>query len=223
MPSRETPVDRAAIISHTHLFQDIAPENRQAIAEICLPKTLEKRELLFQEGDRGLSLYILAQGAVQLYKTTPDGREVVIKIVKPGETFGEVVLFEEDRYPVSALALKKSTVFMLPKHQFSCLLSKPCFRDDFIGTLMRKMRYLATQIQHLTLHDVEERLLLFLAEQYGKKTEIRVTLSKKDVAAAINTTPETLSRLLLRLKDENKLSWEGHDIRVAPQTWATSS
>jgi len=214
-------LDRAAIISHTHLFQDISPDNRMAIAEICLPKTLNKRELLFQEKDKGYSLFILISGAVQLYKTTPDGREVVIKTVKPGEVFGEVILFEEDRYPVSAVALKKSTVFMLPKHQFICLLDRHGFRDDFYAALMKKMRYLAQQIQHLTLHDVEERLLLFLADQFGDTPQLHITLSKKDVAAAINTTPETLSRLLLRLKEEDKLHWEGPHIHVTPDIWTT--
>ena len=212
-------MDRAAIISHTHLFQEISPENRVAIAEICLPKALNKREILFQEKDKGFSLFILVNGAVQLYKTTPDGREVVIKTVKPGEVFGEVIRFEEDRYPVSAVAIKKSTVFMLPKHQFVCLLDRKGFRDDFYAALMKKMRYLAQQIQHLTLHDVEERLLLFLADQYGDNPEFRIALSKKDVAAAIHTTPETLSRLLLRLKEEGKLLWEGQQIRVSPDTW----
>ena len=71
----------------------------------------------------------------------------------------------------------------------------------------------AEQVQSLTSTDVETRLLRFLKEQYGSRKEIRINLSKKDVAAAIGTTPETLSRLLLRLKKEGILIWEGRMVR----------
>jgi len=212
-------MDRSTILSHTHLFKDISVQHRAAIAEICLDKKLEKREILFHEGDRGTAIYILVDGNVQLYKTTPDGREIVIKTVQPGEIFGEVILFEEEKYPVSAVSLKKSTVFMMPKMQFSCLLDNPSFRDEFMGSMMRKMRYLTQQIQYITLHDVEERLLRFLANHYGMNTTLKVALSKKDVAAAINTTPETLSRILMRLKESDRLIWEGKSITISPDVW----
>ena len=181
--------------------------------DICLSRPLKKNELLFIEGEKGHSLFLCARGSSRLFKTNAEGQEVVIKIVKPGDLFGEVILFEKDRYPVSALALETSLVYMLPRAQFHCLLTDEDFRSDFISILMGKMRYLAEQVQSLTSTDVETRLLRFLKEQYGSRKEIRINLSKKDVAAAIGTTPETLSRLLLRLKKEGILIWEGRMVR----------
>jgi len=108
---------------------------------------------------------------------------------------------------------------MIPKHQFYCLLADENFRNEFIGTLMKKMRFLADQIRYLTSHDVEDRLLMFLEDQYGRLERIKCSLSKKAVAAAIGTTPETLSRLLLRLKSEGKLHWQDSKITVNPATW----
>ena len=150
-------MDKETILATTSLFQDISSQSRTALADICIPKTVKKKETLFLEGDKGFSLYILVKGNIQLFKTTPDGHEVVIKMVKSGEIFGEVILFEESRYPVSAVALKESLVFLLPKHQFYCLLEREPFRKEFIGILMKKIRYLADQIQYLTHHDVEDR------------------------------------------------------------------
>ena len=88
---------------------------------------------------------------------------------------------------------------------------------DFFSNLMAKMRYLAEQVQYLTSYDVETRFFRFLKERSGNEEEIRINLSKKDVAAAVGTTPETLSRLLSRLKDEKKLIWEGNKIRFNPK------
>ncbi|MBD3316245.1 MAG: cyclic nucleotide-binding domain-containing protein [Chitinivibrionales bacterium] len=210
---------REEILARIGLFENITEPNLRALGEICLEKDIAKGRLLFREGDKGYSLYILVTGSVQLYKTAPDGREVVIKVVRSGEMFGEVILFEQDCYPVSAVALRNSRLYAIPKHQFSCLLEREDFRRDFMASLMRKMRYLADKIQYLTAHDVEDRLFLFLEEQFGRSAGFVCHLSKKQVAVAIGTTPETLSRLLLRLKREGKLSWEGKRIEIAAEAW----
>lgn len=209
-------MEKADILNQIQFFEDLSGESRNVLAGICIPKQLKKKEILFLEGDKGFSVYILTVGIIQLYKTSPEGREIVIKVVKPGEMFAEVILFEENRYPVSAVALVRSKLLLIPKHQFTCLLENEKFRIEFIGSMMKKMRYLADQIKYLTSTDVEERLLMFLKEQFGEFDETVCQLSKKDVAAAIGTTPETLSRILLRLKKEGVLIWEGSKISRNP-------
>jgi len=207
-------MDKQTILRSLPLFEHLSPKGLDQVAEICLEHEAKKKELLFLEGDKGYSLYILVQGSVQLYKTLPDGKEVAIKTVKPGEMFAEVVLFGDNTYPVTAVTLTESTLYMLPKHQFSCLLENPEFRKDFIVNLLDKMKFLTDQMKYLTRYDVEDRLFLFLEEQYPGEKDIKTKLSKKDIAAAVGTTPETLSRVLLRLKKEGKLKWEGNTITL---------
>lgn len=201
-------LDIQTILKKSFFSNTISPRNLVNLADICLTKQVQKKEILFLEGERGFSFYILAEGGIRLFKTAEDGNETVIKIIKPGEMFAEVILFEEEKYPVSAAALTESTVLMIPRHQFTCLLQSEEFRDEFIGGLMRKMRYLAEQMKMLTQLDVEDRFFRFLNEHFGPQTRIRTDLSKKDIASAIFTTPETLSRLLLRLKHEKRLIWQ---------------
>jgi CRP-like cAMP-binding protein len=212
-------MDKVAILSQSGYFAGISPQSLTAVAEICLLKSCQKREILFTEGQKGLSVYGCLSGAVQLYKTSQDGRQVVIKMIQAGELFGEVILFEADRYPVTAEALATSRVFLLPKHQFICLLQREDFRNDFIAMLMRKQRYLADQIKFLTTNDVEDRLFFFIEEHYGRQKRFEPAVSKKDLAAAIGATPETLSRLLLRLKKENLLTWEDKFIEIDEHAW----
>ncbi len=212
-------MDKAAMLNQFGYFKDISDKSRQMLADICLFKTYEKKAILFREGEKGYAFFYNIHGHVQLHKTTPDGKEVVIKVIKPGEMFGEVILFESSIYPVTAVALNRTQVFMLPKYQFNCLLERPDFRNDFIAVLMHKQRYLADQIKYLTTHDVEDRLILFLKENYGESEKILPAISKKDMAAAIGTTPETLSRILLRLKNDNVLSWDDKYIIVNPSVW----
>jgi CRP/FNR family transcriptional regulator len=202
------------LLEQTEFFKGVSAKSKQALAEICIRKTLRKNDVIFSEGDIGHSLYLLASGNVRVFKSTPDGKETVIKVIGPGELFAEVILFERDVYPASAVALKNGVVYLLPKRQFYELLGDNDFRNDFIRMLMKKQRYLADQLHALTTYDVEERFIRFLLEQYGNKDEYRILLTKKDIASAIGATAETLSRLLRRMQGEGKISVKGKIIKL---------
>ncbi|MDD2237098.1 MAG: Crp/Fnr family transcriptional regulator [Kiritimatiellae bacterium] len=207
------------IMATVPFFRELKASSRAELASICTIRSLPKKNTLFLEGEAGHAFYLLVRGRIQLYKTTPDGRETVIRVIKPGEVFAEVILYERDSYPVTAVALQDSEVMALPRAGIRRLLAEESFRQDFIVMLLHKQRFLTEQIQRLAALDVEARFFLFLRDQYGEREDMQIPLSKKDVAAAIGTTPESLSRLILRLKKQKRLSWTGHTLRLAPGTW----
>jgi len=212
-------MDTRLIIDQARFFEGISPASKEALARLCHPWERQKKDVLFHEGAPGEAMFLLARGRVGLHKLTPDGREVVIKVIKPGEAFAEVILFEEKAYPVTAVALTDVLVLRLFRRDLLGLLREDDFRDDFIAMLLRKQRYLAEKIRQLTGQDVEERLRAFLREQYGEKQQIPVEINKKQVASAIGATPETLSRLLLQLKRHGRLTWKGGVITASPSFW----
>jgi CRP/FNR family transcriptional regulator len=207
------------MLEQSDFFRSISTNHRVAVAAICIPKVLRKKETLFMEGERGQAMYLLAQGTVQLSKTSEDGKEVVIKVLKPGEIFGEVILFEREDYPVTACSLTPVEVFLLPKRQFRCLLEDEGFRTDFLAMLLGKQRYLTDRIFRLSAMDVEQRFFHFLRDRYGEREEYSMDISKRDVAAAIDALPETLSRLLLRLRAEGLVRWDGAKILLRKGFW----
>jgi len=199
-------------LASSNFFKDLSPDTLKALAAIGSAVELKKRDFLFREGEPGRAIYLLHRGAIQLHKSSPDGGEVVIKIVQPSEVFAEVVLFERETYPVTAVALASSEVMVFPRADVHMLLNTLSFRNDFIAMLMRKQRYLAERIVQQQAHDVEGRLLWFLKEQFGGQQSVTLDISKKDIAAAIGTTPETLSRLILKLRKRKILTWKGKTI-----------
>jgi CRP-like cAMP-binding protein len=207
-------MDIVAIIDRSEYFQGVSMGNKNLLADICILKNIAKKEVLFNEGEQGHAFYILASGAVGLYKGSDSGKEVVIKIIQPGEPFAEVILFERNAFPVTAIAIKAGLTFVIPKKQFLSLLSIENFRNDFISMLMRKQRYLTERIRFLTTHDVEERFFIFLREHFGESEKVLLNLSKKDIAAAIGTTPETYSRLIFKLSTEEKISITGKTLYI---------
>jgi CRP-like cAMP-binding protein len=197
-------MDISLLLQCSDLFRGMSDAGKKALAAICFPKTIAKGEMLFCEGDKGQAMFICASGNIQIFKSGENGKESVIKIIGPGEIFAEVILFEQDAdaYPASAVALKKSLVYVIQKRLFSKLLDDERFRNDFIGMLMKKQRYLTNRIHDLASLDVKERFIRFLEQQYGRKQEYRILIPKKDIALAIRTTSETFSRLLARMAHE---------------------
>jgi len=212
-------MDMLKMLDFTELFGGLSEKSKKMLSEIAIPKKLSKGKTLFVEGDKGFALYLLGNGSIQLLKSGPESKGVVVKVVCPGEVFGEVILFERDKYPVTAVAVKDSTVFVLPRHQFYCLLDNASFRNDFIVFLMHKQRYLTERLMHFQSHCAEHRFFLFLRDHYGRRDQISPGMSKKDMAAAIGTTPETLSRILADLKAGGLLIWESGKIEIKKEYW----
>ncbi len=211
----------ASILAATSLFGGLQPAHRMRLAEKTFFRELGRDEILFHEGQSGEVLYLLVSGQVQAHKTGPDGNQSVIKLFKPGEMFAQVILFERSDYPVTAVALTCSTVLGLYRRDILAELNHEGFRNDFIAQLMQRQRYLASRLAALATPDVEERLRCFLRDHYGPCTSVICTLRRKDLAAAIGITPETLSRLLGRLKKRDTLVWRADRIVISPAFWQT--
>jgi CRP-like cAMP-binding protein len=207
------------ILDQARFFEGISRQSKETLSKFCMPGERPKNTVLFHEIEPGEAMYLLARGRVSLHKLSPDGREIVIKVIKPGEVFAEAILFEMKFYPVTAVALTDILVFKLLRRDLLALLGQADFRNDFIAMLLRKQRYLADKIQQLTSQDVEHRLRAFLLEQYGEQARIHAEINKKQLAAAIGATPETLSRLLHDLKRRKSLVWKEGIISVAPDFW----
>jgi CRP-like cAMP-binding protein len=212
-------MDIYRILDQVRFFEGISRSSKEALSKFCIPSERPKQSVLFREGEPGEAMLLLARGRVSLHKLSPDGHETVIKVIKPGEVFAEVVLFETKSYPVTAVTLTDVLVFKLLRRDLLDLLRQEDFRNDFIATLLRKQRYLADKIQQLTRQDVEQRLRAFLLEQYGQREQIHAEINKKQLAAAIGATPETLSRLLQDLKQRRCLIWKQGTISIAPTFW----
>ncbi len=212
-------MDLIESLKKSELFSGLSGKHREKLNHLGREISIKRNRSLFFEGDEGESFYILLKGSIKLYRTTPDGREVIVKILKEGEIFGEVILFINQSYPVSAISLEDSTIYSIPKKSFHLLMDDKEFRNEFISIIMKKQRYLSNRIHYLSAYDVEERFFRFFLENYGRQETYRINLSKKDLASAIGTIPETLSRLINRLKKRNIIQWDKKDITLQKDFW----
>jgi len=212
-------MDAKDTFMRTALFRDLGVESLARLAEGSRRLEVARGEHLFLEGDEGRDIFVLAEGGIRLYKLAEDGQETTVKLVEPFEAFAEIAFFDDGRYPVSAVATKYSVVQAVSGTAFQALLGDRVFRGEFISTLIGRIRYLSQRIHYLTAYDVEQRFFRFLYEQCGASDTCTLEIPKKEIAAAIGTVPETLSRLILRLRERGDIEWKGSRIRVRDGLW----
>ena len=101
---------------------------------------------------------ILITGQVKLFKTSPDGKEYILRLVGPGETFAEAAVFGEIPYPATAIALEECQTLFFPKGPFlHHLAESPALARNMLATLSRLMFHLTKQLEDLSLKEVSAR------------------------------------------------------------------
>ena len=211
--------DITGLLTKAALFRGLSPESLARLAGGSRRITLARGEHLFFEGDVGRDLFILEEGGVRLYMLAEDGQETTLKLIDPLEVFAEAAFFDKGLYPVSAIATKYSVAWAISGKTFQSLLEDRPFRTEFISTIIGRLRYLTQRIHYLTAYDVEQRFFMFLRERYGEVDRCVVEIPKKEIAAAIGTAPETLSRLLLRLRGRGDIQWKGSVLTLRDGLW----
>jgi len=210
------PVDAAEVRS-VPLFAGLEEAQLLKIREITRVVEATRRDVLFREGEPVEGIFVLLSGRVKIYKLSPDGKEHILHVVRPGQAFAEAAVFMPGGYPAYAEALQKSRALLLPKQPFLDLLrQEPAISLNIIATLSRYLKQFADRIEDLSLKDVSARLarwLLATAREKGRDFwDLEVT--KGELASQLGTVSETLSRTLRKFQDAGWLQVRGRFVKI---------
>jgi CRP/FNR family transcriptional regulator len=181
-------------------FSGLPPEDLQKIREVGLFREYQKGEILFCEGQKGEGFYVVQQGSLKVYKSSPEGKEIILHLCGPGDHLGHAAVFEGGSFPASAQALGICGVLFFPRQAMLNLLARePQMALHMLGVLSLKLRELTLQVENLALKEVPGRLasyLLHLREGDPSNNVMDLPVSRVQLARVLGTTPETLSRIL---------------------------
>jgi CRP/FNR family cyclic AMP-dependent transcriptional regulator len=187
-------------------------------------KAFPRNAVMISEGDRTDSLYIILSGSVKVYLSDEAGKEIQLRILGPGEYFGEVILDEGAR-SASVMTLEPCRFSIISLAQFKAFLTQsPDAAFELIKSFAAHIRDLTRQVGDLALLDVYgrvARLLLELAvEEDGRLVVPRLT--QQDIAARVGCTREMVSRILKDLRTGGYIVMEGERMVIArkpPRGW----
>jgi len=186
------------------LFHSLPPGVLHQLAAAFHHHRYPRGAFVFLEGEPAHAFNLLAVGRIKVVRETDDGREIILRLITPGEIFGGAGVWGEPTYPASAIAQEDAVVLQMPAAAFATLLeSTPSFALALIRELATRLREAEARIRDLQAERVERRLarvLLRLAHKTGVKTPngvaIGIPLTRQDLAELAGTTLSTASRTL---------------------------
>jgi len=203
-------VDRD-IFSDVALLTHLSEEDRQEVIAAGSHVRLKKNQVLFHEGTQAEAIFALLEGRLKLVRYSEKGRELLIHLVKPGQSFAEAALFGAGTYPATAEAIEPSECWRLPRERLLTLLqTRPELGMAMLASMALWTRRLAGKLQLLTQRRVEERLAVYLFSRTGgvlpsAGETVELGAPKHLIAAQCGTAPEVLSRTFKKLEESQIL------------------
>lgn len=192
------------ILEQVGLFHGLHRPALANVARAARSVELRRETFFFRQGTKAETIYVLLHGRVKLTQATPEGHDLVLRFIGPGEIFGPTAALKDRLYPVSAYAVRRCRALAWEGQAMLSLIEEhPRIAINFIEQLSAHIQELRERYHELATERVERRVahaLLRLAEHAGWSTEegvlIDVPLSRQELAGMTGTTLYTVSRIL---------------------------
>ncbi|MBL6989144.1 MAG: Crp/Fnr family transcriptional regulator [Bacteriovoracaceae bacterium] len=187
-------------LTEIFIFKAFDTEQLQEIETISTICNTKKNETIFSEGEEAEKFFAIVSGNFKVYKMSPEGKEQTIHILKKGDLIAEAAIFDKQTYPASCQSLGAGTLIQVSKLEFiKFLTTNPATSLKLLGLYSKKLRQLVSLIEDLSLNDVKRRFAKYLitnSSHTANGYECKLSISKKELASLLGTTPESLSRAI---------------------------
>ncbi|ATQ78876.1 cyclic nucleotide-binding domain-containing protein [Massilia sp. CCM 8695] len=193
-------------------------EMRQVMTDLRI-RTYAKRDVVLQKGASGDSLLFLLSGQLQVIDVTEDGRAIGLRMLAPGDFFGEIAVINGSTRSASVVALSPVMVALLPRNTALHLFShSPSVANHMLRFLAEKVQRDSQFRALLSIHNTAKRIYTFLELLKEKKdgdVEVVENLpTHQDIANMINTSRETVTRTLLTLVQQGIIEKGTHRLII---------
>ncbi|MBI5788594.1 MAG: Crp/Fnr family transcriptional regulator [Candidatus Schekmanbacteria bacterium] len=209
-----------AFLKKCPMFAGMDDSQLERLKNIAHVQNYSRGQTLFNEGQTAGGFYLLISGGIKLFKLSHDGKEQILHIVNPGESFAEAALFSGSvTYPAYAESTTKSHALYFPRSAFLQLLKDdPQLSLNMLASMSHYLRRFNKMIERLSVRDVATRLAQYLLQevppQSGSQPKIQLKMTKTQLAAHLGTISETLSRTFKKLKEHDIISVQGKQITI---------
>ncbi|WIG58660.1 MAG: Transcriptional regulator, Crp/Fnr family [Ktedonobacterales bacterium] len=214
--------DQAATLTQVSFFAGLDAESLRELAGAVRRKIFRAGEVIFHRDDPGQVLYIIRSGRVKIFITSPEGQEVVLTLLRPGDYFGELALLDGQPRSASAVAMEATDTFALQRSDFIHAVERhPRIAIQVMNVLSRRLRQTDAMIEDLLFLDVHGRVakkLLELAESHGVPAangiRIEMRLTQGELAAMVGSSRESVNKVIGYFTDKQFISTDRYKITV---------
>jgi len=210
-----SPEDSADLLSRVPVFAELAEEDLARVAQVALPRSFEPHQVVFREGDDSDTCYIVRTGHARAIRQHPDGRLITLATFGPGDIFGELAMFDDERRSATVEALDDLATVAIPGSAMRGLLGRhPEIALKLVIALGRRLRAANERLSRQSFQTVQSRVAAVLdqlveqarAEGEAGARDVLVTATQAELAQLAGSSRESASRFLAVLERAGVIS-----------------
>jgi CRP/FNR family transcriptional regulator len=208
---------KPALLAQIPLFSSLTDSEMQALAQRAVERRFAPDEMLFWEGEPCAGIFLILEGSVKIFKTSPGGREMMLALEQAPNTVAELPLFDGGPYPASVRAVAPVVSMFIAKPDFHQVCRQyPDVALKVLAVVGRRLRHLVGVVEAMTFGSVTQRLarlLLDAAKQAGA-AEFDLPITHQELASRLGTVREVVSRNLARFRAEGLIRMDAHRVHI---------
>lgn len=196
-------------------FSGLGLADLESIRKLVFERTADRAEMVLLEGEPATNLYFVASGAVKVFKTSAEGKEQILSIVRPGESLNDVPVFDGGPNPVSARTMGPVVLYGMKKNDVEAVVkSNTQIALNVIKVLATRVRHLVSLVEDLSFKHVIGRVARILLEHVGGEMDHGPRLTQQEMAAMAGTAREVVGRSLKALEEVGAIKLDRHRIVI---------
>ncbi len=207
--------DVVELLARVPVFSTLEGEHLERIADLAVPRAFEPGQVVFREGDASDTCYVVRSGRVRATREHSGGRTITLATFGPGDIFGELALFEDERRSATIEAIEQtSVVAVLGPDMRRLMIEHPGISARLVIALGRRLRETNERLSRQSFQTVQSRVAVVLselvaqecAEQSHDGGDVTVTATQADLAQLAGSSRESASRFLAVLERAGVIS-----------------
>ena len=206
--------DVVELLGRVPAFSTLEPSDLERIAQLAVPRHFEPGQVVFREGDESDTCYVVREGHARAIRTHGDGRTITLATFGPGDIFGELAMFEDERRSATVEAIEPTSVVGVLGPDMRRLMSEhPEIAPRLVIALGRRLREMNARLSRQSFQTVQSRVAVVLSELVEQEiaagkdpADVLVTATQADLAQLAGSSRESASRFLAVLERAGVIS-----------------
>jgi len=206
--------DVVELLARVPVFSTLEREDLERIADLAVPRAFEPGQIAFREGDSSDTCYIVRSGRARAVREHSGGRTITLATFGPGDIFGELALFEDERRSATVEAIEEtSVVAVLGPDMRRLMVEHPGISARLVIALGRRLRETNERLSRQSFQTVQSRVAVVLSELVAQErvdgsegSDVLVTATQADLAQLAGSSRESASRFLAVLERAGVIS-----------------
>jgi CRP/FNR family transcriptional regulator len=202
------------LLGRVPVFSTLEHSDLERIAQLTVPRRFEPGQAVFREGDSSDTCYIVREGHARAIRTHGDGRTITLATFGPGDIFGELAMFEDERRSATVEAIEPTSVVAVLGPDMRRLLGEhPGIATRLVIALGRRLREMNERLSRQSFQTVQSRVAVVLSELVAQEiadgkgpADVLVTATQADLAQLAGSSRESASRFLAVLERAGVIS-----------------